>query len=397
MVGPPGLIRAIGIISVVLGSLGIVVSGGSMMFRLLFTTASIKSASAPVSTTTAPPLGKVAAQAYVAPNGLPLNDRGIIIEGLSQIRPLSEPRRQQLDALLADEGATLFSIPTSELTSEKIVALVTGSHPESDGSGGAPMDVYEMDSGSLKVSDQSAVFFPQSTTTPVRVEGGSVPDDTGRLMLTSAQIDAIVARVDSLTGGLTDQQAQALRDRLKAPDQNLITPSLSQSGAVEQILSATRLNEGSTVIVTATHQTITLGIMGDVADGAVPLANTGPGAAPNRPHVTHQTAALLLLEALASVCMATFLLIIGILTLKQSPHGRKLHYLWAIAKLILVPCSAIASLVMWTSMPGSENAGYTFGIGGGILTLIYPIALLFALSSQTVRSYYSPLAIGHVN
>jgi hypothetical protein len=113
-----------------------------------------------------------------------------------------------------------------------------------------------------------------------------------------------------------------------------------------------------------------------------------------RPRTNAAVAVLALLEALASLGLAVFLLIIGVLVFRSSPGGARQHRFYAIAKLALATFATFIWMWLWVDFAGgSAGRGGSivlaiFGAAIGLSGAIYPIALLLALRSREVREYY---------
>ena len=106
-----------------------------------------------------------------------------------------------------------------------------------------------------------------------------------------------------------------------------------------------------------------------------------------------------------SIALAIYLLVIGIMVLRQSPRGRRLHFIYVFFKIPLAIAGPIAFLWMFSgflasfafSPGGSSPATFVYIIWGVVLVVLgaaYPVGLLFALNARTVRDYYNSVASG---
>jgi hypothetical protein len=111
-------------------------------------------------------------------------------------------------------------------------------------------------------------------------------------------------------------------------------------------------------------------------------------------------AILMITEATLSVCLGIFLIIAGIWMLCDSRAAGRFHRIYVALKIPLVAAAAIAT---WWTMSGMM--GSVTGIGAptampnliGIIyaavtsgfALLYPIALLIALSSRTAKAHFN--------
>jgi len=103
------------------------------------------------------------------------------------------------------------------------------------------------------------------------------------------------------------------------------------------------------------------------------------------------------LEALLSAAVAAYLIVAGILTLRNSLSGARLHWIYLILKL---PLALIAGGLTWwlwsefltvqSTNPSSGFASFAAitALIGIVFAALYPLALIFILQSRTVRDYY---------
>jgi hypothetical protein len=99
--------------------------------------------------------------------------------------------------------------------------------------------------------------------------------------------------------------------------------------------------------------------------------------------------------------LAVYLLVCGILTLRQSARARRLHLVYAFIKIPLSITAGVASAwVMRDMMSGFAGAAgapplqvtlFT-GFVPVLLGCAYPVALLIALNLRWVREYYNASA-----
>jgi hypothetical protein len=128
-------------------------------------------------------------------------------------------------------------------------------------------------------------------------------------------------------------------------------------------------------------------------------------------------ATLSMIEAILSGMLAIYLLIIGIVTLRDSRSGGKLHWAYVVLKIPLVVLAVIANSLLASSFitgvqataaaaaanspSGSPPAAQTAAAGLGpavtfwiiLITtaaIAYPLSLIFVLLTKTVRRYYGP-------
>jgi hypothetical protein len=115
--------------------------------------------------------------------------------------------------------------------------------------------------------------------------------------------------------------------------------------------------------------------------------------------------ALVIGESFASAFLSIYLLVIAILTLRESPRGRRYHQIYAAIKIPLAVTGGVAFAWLMTGLlsslrtlnPGIGAGGFTarsvqvmmtLGIAIAAAGLIYPVVLLIVLRLRTVREYY---------
>lgn len=109
-------------------------------------------------------------------------------------------------------------------------------------------------------------------------------------------------------------------------------------------------------------------------------------------------------ETAASVALAVLLLIAGILILRQHRLGRRFHLIFAWLKILLAISAGLAWGLLWSGIlsqgggPGGSSVRPESAIGIASVILFftgatYPIALIIALRSRTVRDYYVGITV----
>jgi hypothetical protein len=120
----------------------------------------------------------------------------------------------------------------------------------------------------------------------------------------------------------------------------------------------------------------------------------------------------MIVEASLSIILAAFLIYAGIAMLRDSPNAGRLHRIYVAVKIPLIAISAIA--IWWTysglmnnfttitaGTPGAAVMpafGNTMAVVQAIVwagvAMLYPIALLIVLSTQTARRHFSAIQSG---
>jgi hypothetical protein len=138
---------------------------------------------------------------------------------------------------------------------------------------------------------------------------------------------------------------------------------------------------------------------GTIGQSSISTSGMGPGAMPRIDPLAGKTALAL---TGAQFLLAIFLLIAGILTLKNSPGGGKLHWIYLGLKIPIAIGSAAATVWMWSTLmrsitvtTGTAAAGrmmssaMSMGIIPVAIGCLYPVALIFLLMSGSARRYYA--------
>ena len=349
--GRPGIITAIGVVSIIVASLGMVANLVITFtaFAMLIASRGPKAFAPPMP----PPPANIAAPngATAVVGGVQIdptqsedgvhdeNLRPMIIAGMTRARSLDQGRRKQLDLLLMVAGRSIFPFISPTTTPQTIRANVSDSgRLPSASAGKTGPDYFIVGTGRVEVYDTHAIFRPDGSPNVVSVtaptDDASSPDGTG------------------------------------APPS---PPPPVQPAPPPQV--------------------------------GTPI--------PNPMASIHPTAATLsMIEGILSGALAIYLLIVGIMTLRDSRAGGKLHWAYVALKIPLAILAAIA--YTWLAMsliaginataaaaassntpgagppPGTTGAAIFWIILLAGSAIAYPIALSIALLSRTVRRYYNP-------
>jgi hypothetical protein len=389
----PGLIGLIGVCSILVGVLSLLANAG-LSFQALI----VHRFATRMAVMTAPPPTQLAEDAVPdAPtNGMTPAERTIVIEGLGEVRTISPARREQLDALLAETGHTIFYLRGPALTPRSVHANVSDSSRFPAVGGREGPDVFVIGQGRIEIYDDHAVFFPSVGGEPVRVAGGQISDASGNRILAAAVVQAVVAHVQQLASHrLNSAQTAAFSAALSAPGQQLITPTSSPAGAAAQIRYAAALPDGAMQIA-FTNSGITLTPGGQIT----PWGATGPpptGALPAL-RINGPAVALAIGSSLLAGALSLYLIVAGSLVLRQSPSGRMHHRIYAYIKLPLEIASAFVWAWLWSSYVSTQSSGSAPpALNGatlaativGIVGCLYPVIVLLAFRSKSLRDYYA--------
>jgi hypothetical protein len=409
--GRPGLVTAIGILSIVMGSWGLLASGCASFYAIVLTAVSGTASRA----MTVPTPGGQATVVDVTASGvedvevadafdpqtgqrrMAAERRKLTLEAMESVHPLSESRRALLDGLLARSGGEMFTA-TAGQTGDDIKATISasgrvGSNPQD----AAAADYYVIGIGRIEVDDAKASFYPQDGRPPTRATAEDVTvGDTGPGGLSDSQVQAILAIAQQLRkpGTLTAQQLATLQTALEAEGQQYVAPSPTLSGATAQLMGVADVGAGG-VLVQFNQGMMQIDKQGKITSsfnynsfgGAGPMAGLGP-----------TFGRLMLLTAVGAViglALAVLLLAAGIVTLTQSQLGRRLHLIYAWVKIPVAMVTAVASAWAvqgyFAAMPGGSPGPVTLVmmVGAILLGCAYPVALLIVYRTKTMREYYA--------
>jgi hypothetical protein len=348
--GRPGLITAMGVMSIVVASLSGLASlwgvlGAFGMFMMSRLPAIPPPAPAPPAVQTTGSgggtavVGGMVVDPASAEDGLPEPHKSLVAEVLCRGKNVNEKRRRQIDLLLTVAGQKIFPFVRPGISPQTIEANISESGRLPSVSAAPGPYYFVVGSGRIEVYDDHALFRPDG----------------------SADVVSVTA---------TEEAAP--------PSGQPSRPA--PSGA----------RRTSTVVMTGPGGTST-----------VTTATRAPMF-----RVNLVAAGLSMGEALLSLGVAIYLLVIGILTLRDSRSARRLHWVYVWVKIPLVILAVIAGAWMMSGLmnsmatlpnaPGGPppptaawgNVMVVYAIIGGMVALAYPIALIFVLRSRTAREYY---------
>lgn len=394
----PGIITAIGVLCIVIsclsGIFSFIVAGETSavyMMTKMFGSMGRSTSMATSATAAAPP----------ASTGLPIGDSGVAVNALQSMLSLDPAHHRELDRLMRSHGREVLGEDEDEaLTGAGVRAAVTSNTPQ--GAGGAGVAMFTTNEGTASIFNDHAVFTSshgsQTVTTSARRNSDSVarsfsvavattgPGSSG---LSTAQVNLVVAAVQAAatTPPLNPAQINSLRTEVSAPTQALVTP-----GTPAPVISAFVQPGGNATITFNTGSALVLGPAGQVISSGV----TFP-----RFNISGSAFIPVIAEAVASVALAIYLLVVGIVVLRGTFTAPRLLRIYCGIK---IPLGLIAGIgtgwlgaqfmrsVTSMSPAGSAPGNFIFIIWGSVLGLIglaFPVALLIALRTRTVRNYYN--------
>ncbi len=406
------MITAIGVLSIVLGSLGIFGSGLGGLWTIIVATAVHTASFTMPPMSPAPMVVQQNVLDSTGDHGMELARRQIVLDGLTQVRPLTDQRRRLVDQLLQEDGKEIVLLPGDSLTAGRVAANVSDSGRLITSTGGdnGP-DFFVVGTGRMEVADDHATFFASDGSPPVRVTADSLPGaGEGKVAsgLNQRQIQGVFQRIKMFGGQLTPAQIQTLTQTLNNPGEQLVVPMGNGIDPATEITSAQMLADGS-VMITSMHggsySMLNLSSSGQVTSSMTSTANTTNFATSRTSirKISWSVSITAVAAAVASVGLAIYLLICGIMVLRQSPRGRKMHWIYVAFKIPLEIFSGLAMGWFFSEFTSNVSGGSAQSLGFSIISMVwilmgcvYPIALIFVLSSRTVREYYADIvAAGH--
>jgi hypothetical protein len=342
----PGIITAVGVMSIIIGCISGLMSLSTVFSTLMFFAMSKMPIPGPMTVT--PPgavtagsggsvtVGGIPATADDSADAMAEAQRRIVVDTLAGMSGLDEQRQKQLELLLSVSGQKVFPFG-DRITPQLIRSNVTerGTLPPSPG-GGAGATYFLVGTGRLEVYDDHAVFRPDGSSAVVSATTNPSADDSSSTSASSSSSSTSVTVVGR--GGRTR----------------------------------------SSVTMTA-----------------------GP---PIRFNMSKPAMLATVIVAALNLCLAIYLLVIGIMVLRDALSGRKLHWIYVVLKIPLVIAGGIAGWFLWRSFGNSFMAAATppgtpappmgnfmalSAVFSSLFALAYPIALIFVMSSRTAKRYYS--------
>jgi hypothetical protein len=397
----PGLITTIGVLSIVIGSLGLLFNGiaGLQSFGMMMISNITKTAAAAQQAKQAAIAVKQARP--VDPLSMPVEDRQKVVRGLAMHRAISKPRREQLDALLAKCGRQIFKLRGTDLTVDVVRVGVNESGQLPDAKGGDGPDFFVVGEGRIELADDFARFTPGNGAEIVRVsasEAGEQPNwEAG---LTPAQVKAIIEKAEAQAGqALPAAMKSKLQTTLSAPGQGYFDTVPTVPEAVAQLTNVSYFaSNGTGQITLQTGQGMLVIDQNGNVTSSMTWGGAGGGFAGPTINLNMQAAVASIICAALGAALAIYLLVVGILMLRQHPRAGRLHKVYAVLKIPLAIAAGIAWPMFWTSINpiGGITASTRMSaalITGCVITIVvgcaYPVFVLVALRTRGVREYFS--------
>ncbi|HEY7116109.1 MAG TPA: hypothetical protein VH475_05970 [Tepidisphaeraceae bacterium] len=449
--GRPGFVTTLAVVGIIVASLSFLASVFSGCTGLIvFRTTSVRAVRTSMATTTMiMPPAAAGAGIVAGPDGFAPTQRTVIILTFkSRLRsPLTDARQRQFDAFLAEHGKLVFNDTPDLLVPSKLLADlgVTGQEfagPDQQGADFLVLKPGELCKlpGRLRLFDNRAVFEPDDHSSTLR---SSAPPQPAPGAPTSPfqepavsgfgddEAAAIVNRVNQLSyNKLNPAQAGALTTFLQSPDSGrFVAPSSTTPGLTAQVKSAVTHNDGS-MTVTFVMGRLTLDAQGKLIDtqtaklqgyappaaptagpsgtsGGASTAPTIPGIVAGNLRVNPLSCTLVILEAALSALLAVYLLVVAILSLRQTRGGRRLLLIYAglklvcgvvailglslmIASLNTTPAGPAGTISIAQNVARGFAAMAIFALVVAMIGMVFPLVVLMMLTvSPNVKNYYA--------
>jgi hypothetical protein len=276
-------------------------------------------------------------------------------------RTLSNVRRTQLDSLLSSNGVQI-PMTGNDFSSGNLDHYITGVNSQPDPDGNPPMDVYLLQNARLEVGDAHAAFTWLDSGLKINTRQGQAVT----FPINVARANAFATQIISMTGkNLTQAQMDSLQTAVSGVAGSAIMSTAITGATVDQ--------KGALNIITST--------------GSMNIPASGGGTTLWNPVVMHRSATYwnspiwIGIDGIYGLGLSIFLLPAGILVLRNSPRGYRLHRIYCWLK---IPALAWAIFVTLST----EDFGPQIFC---ILGLIYPLIVYVILRRKEVREYYAML------
>jgi hypothetical protein len=212
---------------------------------------------------------------------------------------------------------------------------------------------------------------------------------------------------------LNAAQESTLRSTLQSPAYSAwVAPSSTVPGLTAQVKSVVVHQKDGSVTIQFVMAAVTLDAQGNVVGGppVAPGGGTNPATMPagatsvtlGAISVSKGSCGTALAEAAISALLAIFLLVVAILSLRQSPGVGRLYLIYAVAKLICGILGAVAFAGIINSLSaGTDTSGYAqsmvtaFGgmarvaLGVTVIGLVLPVVILLTFTlNRAVKAYF---------
>ena len=407
--GRPGLVTAIAVLCIVVACLSGITSFAQGGYAFLFYVMS-KTMSAFASM---PPTASMAVAPPPGTETLQPGEAGSADNTLQNMLSLDGGRVRELDKLLRAHGRLVFgNDEDTPLTAAIVRSAVQSSSPAgpSDGSSAT----FTTSEGTVEIFPDHAVFTSnqgtvirtsaanntdsQASSSQVTAVNVSVHTSPGaasqpaNTTLDPAEVDRVMTAIQRMSPTpLTKTQLATIRTAISVPNQQLVTPGISTA------VTGTQVDPNGNVTVTFDSGWMIVGPTGQMVStfsNRMPFRGFG---------ISGQSAGLVIAEAGASLLLAIYLFIVGILAFRTAGRNGILFKIYAVLKIPLAifagvalpwmayefATGAVRNAAITPAPPAPSLAPFIgWGIGIALLGMALPIGLLIALRAPSVREYY---------
>ncbi|MDB5322168.1 MAG: hypothetical protein JWN40_3799 [Phycisphaerales bacterium] len=422
-VGPnvrPGVLTALGVISIIVGAIALLVNCGLMAIwgygYLMASDRQTRAAVAAASPDVPPPPAVIAPTpanltAYtgdcVAADGLPRAARRAVIDTVrAKGVALSLDRAAMLDRLLAETGASAFG---ADSTLAQEIRVEAGGKVE-----GSPLARITTAQGLVELEDNTAAFTPVGAgKASVRINRNIVVTPESKRYSAVAMAEALEAARKAAGGKLNALQGALVLDELRRasvrewPDGRFEPMPISEVSAGRNGTVGLTVGDRS-IWIFADGRTVDRRanlcepdpVTGEPITTPMPVTTRAPriSAAAAGPAIGTASVALVgLIDAVIGLALAVLVLSAGIRLLNNSPRALSHHALYAMLKVALFA----ATVLLWNVGINSLVAPFGRGIAskafqtqrqigmvlGMVAQVAYPIAIMCVLSNGRIRRY----------
>jgi hypothetical protein len=419
--GRPGIVIAIAVIALIvavasgLTNLGFALySAGNFLMSSRWSAIAAATSASSASTAGPTTLG--------ANSGLQTSEVGVATNTMQSIGNLDGARVRELSKMMRSHGREIFGIDEdTDVTDAGIRTWIrqSGTAPIGNGSAFFVTDAGRVDVYPDRVTFNSTDGSRTITTsvlknseetsnakgtnigvTSVQTSAGTVAATTqaADATLTPAQVQQVMNAIKkAATTPLNPAQLATVQSQISATNQQLVTPG---TGAPVTMVSPA----GNSVTIQFDSGMVTIGPKGELSS-MTSFKSTFAAASAAGFSLNTTPIILSIAESLASVALAIFLLIVGILVFRSSFHSPRLLRIYAWIKIPLALLGALAfcwmnydhavammkafaSSTPYAVGPVSLNEYIAWGCVLAIIGLAFPLGLLIVL--RGLRDYFDP-------
>jgi len=393
--GRPAAISVIGTLAIVFGAWGLI----SGFFGSLMAFGFMAASTAATSFSTVP-------TDYAGPNGHYVTEREVIVRAFQLKQPMTPSQQSQLSFLLSDVGTRIVStLPSSssvDPAQDYLNTQLTGESGTNVETGSGVW--FDLPAGKVTVTDTDATFTPgvASSLKPIkRSTLRTMPNPANPSQLSTAEMQTVIDRVQEIAGStpLTTAQVAALRKELTTNPSQFIGSPADMPALLGQITSVVPDASGVGKTVTFGTSTITL--------SANSVVTTTSFSANGRPFPKMRTWPLgvVLTGSLLGLLLSVYVLIVGIVTLRNSFLAPILLRVYAWLKIAITLAVSVAGWWTWsefwqgimaqggtataTMRTNSLSISAATAVGTVLLGWAFPITILILLRTKTVKAFYT--------